>query len=68
MAQQSSAGGLIAAALILGGSLLGGSYLVSASIDRGATELAALSGAIKTAASAQQVAARPTPTSNGEIE
>jgi hypothetical protein len=59
MAQGSSIGGLVAAALILGGSLLGGSYLIAGSIDRGAIELANLKTAVQTAAAAQP-AARPT--------
>jgi protein-disulfide isomerase len=58
MAQGSSLAGPVAAALILGGSLLGGSYLIAGSIDRGATELANLKTAVQTAAAAQP-AARP---------
>ncbi len=58
MAQGSSVGGLVAAALILGGSLLGGSYLIAGSIDRGAIELSNLKSAVQTAAAAQP-AARP---------
>ncbi len=56
MAQASSVTGPIAAALILGGSLLGGSYLIAGSIDRGATELSNLKTAVQTAAA--QPAAR----------
>ncbi len=63
MAQGSSVAGPIAAAVILGGSLLGGSYLIAGSIDRGATELSNLKTAVQTAAAAQPAAraAAPSP-------
>jgi hypothetical protein len=60
MAQGSAGGALIAAAVILGGSLIGGSYLVANSIDRGASELASLRSAVQTAAT-EAPAARPSP-------
>ena len=61
MAEGSSVGGLVASALILGGSLLGGSYLIAGSIDRSAMELGNLKTAVETAAArpAAQPAAAP---------
>jgi len=53
----SSGGALIAAALILGASILGGAYLLAMSIDRGSAELSGLTESVKTAAAAP--AARP---------
>jgi hypothetical protein len=51
---------MIAAAVILGGSLVGGSYLIAGSIDRGSAELGSLRSAIQTAAAAAPAAA-PSP-------
>jgi protein-disulfide isomerase len=59
MQGHSSGGALVAAALILGASILGGAYLLAMSIDRGSAELAGLSESLKTAAAAPAAAARP---------
>ena len=60
MQGNSSIGGLIAVALILGASILGGAYLLTTSIDRGSAELASLNESLKTAAAAAPAAkARP---------
>lgn len=56
MAQGSSGGPLIAAAVILGGALVGGSYLLASSIDRGTAELAELRGSLESAVAAQPAA------------
>jgi len=55
----SSGGALVAAALILGASILGGAYLLATSIDRGSAELAGLNESLKTVAAAPATAARP---------
>jgi hypothetical protein len=49
MAQGSSGAALITAALILGGSLVGGSYLLAEAIDRAAGEVAILDASLKSA-------------------
>ena len=59
MQGQSSGGGLVAAALILGASILGGAYLLTMSIDRGSEQLAGLSESLKIAAKAPAAAPRP---------
>ncbi len=59
MQGHSSGGGLVAAALILGASILGGAYLLAMSIDRGSTQLADLNESLKIAAAAPAAAARP---------
>jgi protein-disulfide isomerase len=59
MQGNSSGGALVAAALILGASILGGTYLLAAAIDRGSAELADLNKSLKTAAVAPADAARP---------
>jgi len=59
MQGSSSNGGLVAAALILGASLLGSAYLLATSIDRGSAEIASLHESVKTAAAAAPAAARP---------
>jgi len=59
MQGNSSAGGLLAAALILGAAILGGAYLLATSIDRGSDQLASLNESVKTAAAAPKAAARP---------
>jgi protein-disulfide isomerase len=59
MQGNSSGGGLVAAALILGASILGGAYLLAMSIDRGTAELAGLSESLTVAAAAPAPAARP---------
>jgi protein-disulfide isomerase len=61
MQGHSSGGGLVAAALILGASILGAAYLLTMSIDRGSAQLAGLSESLKTAARAPAPAARPSP-------
>ncbi len=61
MQGNSSSGGLIAVALILGASILGGAYLLTTSIDRGSAELASLNDALKTAAAAAAPAAAARP-------
>jgi protein-disulfide isomerase len=58
MGQGSSGAAVIAAALIIGGSLAGASYMVSTAIDRGAGEVAALSASLKGALEAAQVVAK----------
>ena len=65
MAQDSSSTAMIAAAVILGASLVGGRYLVASSIDRGADGITNLKTAIQTAAAARPAAptaAAPSPT------
>jgi protein-disulfide isomerase len=57
MQGHSSGGGLVAAALILGASILGGAYLLTMSIDRGSAQLADLNESLKTAAAAAPAAA-----------
>ncbi len=57
MQGNSSSGGLIATALILGASILGGASLLTMSIDRGSEELASLNESLKTAAAAAPAAA-----------
>ena len=52
MQGNSSGGGLVAAALILGASILGGAYLLTMSIDRGSAQLAGLNDSLKAAAQA----------------
>jgi protein-disulfide isomerase len=59
MQGHSSGGGLVAAALILGASILGGAYLLAMSIDRGSAQLADLNESLKIAAAAPAAAARP---------
>jgi len=59
MQGNSSSGGLVAAALILGASILGGAYLLTMSVDRGSAQLASLNESLKTAAKAPAAAARP---------
>jgi protein-disulfide isomerase len=59
MQGNSSGAGLVAAALILGASILGGAYLLSMSIDRGSAEFAGLNESLKVAAAAPAAAARP---------
>jgi protein-disulfide isomerase len=57
MQGNSSGGALLAAALFLGASILGGAYWLAMAIDRGSAEIAGLNQALKTAAAAP--AARP---------
>lgn len=60
MQGHSSSGGLVAAALILGASILGSAYWLAMSIDRGSAELAGLNESLKiAAAAAPAAAARP---------
>ncbi len=63
MAQGSSSAALIAAALILGGSVVGASYLLAGAIDRGAGEVAILNASLESAMEKAQelakAAARP---------
>jgi protein-disulfide isomerase len=59
MQGNSSGGGLVAAALILGASILGGAYLLAMSIDRGTAGLAGLGESLEVAAAAPAPAARP---------
>ena len=63
MAQGSSGAALITAALILGGSVLGASYLVATAIDRGAGEVtnlkASLGAAMDTVKEVALAAAKP---------
>jgi len=59
MQGHSSGGALVAAALILGASILGGAYLLVMSIDRGSTKLEDLNESLKVAAAAPAAAARP---------
>ncbi len=75
MQGHSSGGGLVAAALILGASILGGAYLLAMSIDRGSAQLADLNESLKTAAAAAPAAAarpsgpkRPDPQKIHKIE
>ncbi len=58
MQGNSSSGGLIAVALLLGASILGGAYLLTMSIDRGSAQLADLNESLKTAAAAPAAKAR----------
>ena len=59
MQGNSSSGGLVAAALILGAAILGSAYWLATSIDRGSDQLASLNESLKTAAAAPKAAARP---------
>ena len=59
MQRNSSAGALVTAAVILGASILGGSYWLALAIDRGSAEIAELNQALKAAAVAPAPAARP---------
>jgi len=59
MKGNSSGGGLVASALILGASILGGAYLVTMSIDRGTAQIAGLNESLKTAAKEPAPAPRP---------
>jgi hypothetical protein len=63
MGQGSSGAALIAAALIIGSSLVGASYMLVTAIDRGAGEVATLNTSLKSAMEAAQevakAAARP---------
>ena len=69
MQGNSSGGGLVAAALILGASILGGAYMLTMSIDRGSAQLAGLNESLKTAAKAPAAAARPSaPSAPGRPE
>jgi protein-disulfide isomerase len=61
MQGNSSGAGLVAAALILGASILGGAYLLSMSIDRGSAEFAGLNESLKTVAAAPAAAAPARP-------
>ena len=61
MQGNSSGGGLVAAALILGASILGSAYMLTMSIDRGSAQLAGLNEALKAVAKAPAPAARPSP-------
>jgi hypothetical protein len=58
MAQGSSGTALITAALILGGSIVGASYLLTKSIDRGTGEVAVLNVSLNTAMGAIQEMAK----------
>ncbi len=81
MAQGSSGAALITAALILGGSLVGGSHLLAGAIDRAAGEVAILDASLKSAMetakeiakaaakpSARAAAQRPDPKKSSKIE
>jgi protein-disulfide isomerase len=57
MQGQSSAGGQVVAAVILGASILGAAYLLAMSIDRGSAQLAGLNDSLKVAAAAAPAAA-----------
>ena len=59
MQRNSSAGALVTAAVILGASILGGSYWLALAIDRGSAEIAELNQALKAAAVAPAPAPRP---------
>ncbi|MBW2542409.1 MAG: thioredoxin domain-containing protein [Deltaproteobacteria bacterium] len=59
MQGNSSGGALVAAALILGASIVGGAYLLAGAMDRGSAELAGLNKSLKTVAAAPAPAARP---------
>ena len=59
MANGSSGAAMIAAAVILGGSLAGASYLIATAIDRGTGEVAILNVSLKSAVTAVQAAAKP---------
>ena len=65
MQGQSSAGGQVAAALILGASILGGAYWLAMSIDRGSAQLADLNGSLKVAAAAAAAAPAAAPRPSG---
>jgi protein-disulfide isomerase len=65
MQGNSSGGGLVAAALILGASILGGAYLLTMSIDRGSAQLAGLNESLKAAAQAPAPAAAARPSAPG---
>lgn len=49
MQRNSSGGALVAAAVILGASILGSAYWLALAIDRGSAEIAELNQALKTA-------------------
>ncbi len=59
MQGQSSGGALVAVALILGASILGGAYLLAMSIDRGSAQLVEINESLKVAAAAPKIADRP---------
>jgi len=59
MQGNSSGGGLVAAALILGASILGSAYMLTMSIDRGSAQLAGLNESLQAVAKAPTAAARP---------
>jgi protein-disulfide isomerase len=59
MQGQSSGGALIAAALILGASILAGAYWLAMSVDRGSAQLAGLNEVLKIAAVPSAPAGRP---------
>ena len=59
MAQGSSSAALVAAALILGGSVVGASYLLVGAIDRGSGEVAVLSASLTGVMEAAKAAAKP---------
>ena len=65
MQGHSSGGGLVAAALILGASILGGAYMLTMSIDRGSAQLAGLNESLKTVAKAPAPAAPARPSAPG---
>ena len=62
MAQSSSGGPLIAAAVILGGALVGASFLLSKSIDRGTETLSKLGGSLESAVAARDAGRPAAPT------
>ncbi|MFV1978842.1 MAG: hypothetical protein ACC649_05775, partial [Myxococcota bacterium] len=59
MQGNSSGGALVAAALILGASIVGGAYLLTMSIDRGSAQLVSLNESLKAAAAAPAAAPKP---------
>ena len=59
MGQGSSSAALIAAALILGGSVVGASYLLVGAIDRGSDEVAVLSASLDNLMEVAKAAAKP---------
>jgi len=59
MTQGTSSAALIAAALILGGSVVGASYLLAGAIDRGSGEVAALNVSLNSVIEVAKAAARP---------
>jgi len=65
MQGHSPGGGLVAAALILGASILGGAYMLTMSIDRGSAQLAGLNESLKTVAKAPAPAAPARPSAPG---